>query len=131
MCTFVIDRELKTAEKDIKVYKVIQVKSDGFYAPYQGVKYSSNEITSGQSLKLETIGMELYGESHCIIEQGVHSYAHLEDACVYLPWDWITVEATIPKGTKYYKGYDRIDNNAETYVSEKLIIHPDKVRTLD
>lgn len=130
MCTFVIDRELKTAEEDIKVYKVIQVKSDGFYAPYQGVKYSSNEITSGQSLKLETIGMVSVGMVS-VIKQGVHSYAHLEDAYFYLPGDWITVEATIPKGTKYYKGYDRIDNKKETYVSEKLIIHPDKVRTLD
>lgn len=125
MCTFVIDRDLKTAEEDIKVYKVIQTKSDGFYAPYQGIKYTSNEITSGQSLKLVPCGIV------SLISEGVHSYAHLEDACFYLPGSWTVVEATIPKGTKYYKGSDTIGNRREVYVSEKLIIHPDKVRTLD
>lgn len=125
MCTFVADCELKTAEEDIKVYKVIRVKSDGFYAPYQGMKYASNEITSEHSLELVPFGMT------SLINEGIHSYAHLEDACDYLPWDFIIVEATIPKDTKYYKGFERLNHKGEVYVSEKLIIHPDKVRTLD
>ena len=105
MCLIIIDEKPETAKDDISVYKVLLRNSNGsIETPYQRAN-----VLLGETYKS---ALELNDMS---VEKGLHSFANKADATdealfqqglnfVNANKTVLVVEATIPKGSNYYKG---------------------------
>ena len=129
------------ASKDIICYKVYIPSgiNDTFVSPYQGYKMPKlgKRVQTEFNNKVD-VDSRLYG-GKSYIELGFHPYKNLEDIytiykgfhsfkllsdieeyCRNCFTDYLIVECTIPKDTKYYKG---LYGTVESYCSECIILN--------
>ena len=138
MCAIIEhNNKIQTAQNDIEVYKVVWVKDNGYYAPYQGTPYQSEKVTA-QLGKLFTCTA---GKG---IDEGLHSFMKLVDAmeCAFafnkaaiqpnlivsedyevslFNRNYHVVKAIIPKGSHYYEAVIG-SSYKPTYVSDQLVM---------
>lgn len=123
MCLILENDSVKTiTHTDIVVYKVVtrrrtrSMKSDMFYrSPFYLFDYEKDVIYCG---KLRISVNILSGDR--TVEDGFHSYEHLEDAKRNTgPWS-IVVKCIIPAGSEFCKGRG-IDLTPQ-YASNKIMI---------
>ena len=110
----------RTAVNDIQVYKILKERRTWIFnqikyvSPYYNFKYKLNKIYKSK-LKLDQTRDDVL-----MIENGLHSFTHLQHAEYYRaigePYceTWIIFKAIIPKGSTYYR------NEIGSIVSNKL-----------
>ena len=111
MCLYTLWQKPKIADKDIKVFKVLQNVDGRLLSPYYGAEYIPGKIKWVKNFKYENrllvdtpaekIGLRF-------VHNGLHSYAR-KHGVMYC------FEAVIPKGTPYY-----LSDCGGEYVSLKL-----------
>ncbi len=93
------------AEKDLKVYKILEICYGNIVSPFQYVSYTENELKTVKEFKYH------YSYDNILyIEDGLHCFSKKRSAIDLkksLPKTFI-VECIIPKGTPYFNG---VDNN--------------------
>lgn len=95
----------KTAKKDIKVYKVFEVESEGILrTPFRKTIYE-------YGVEIEVKLRPLINCKHFVLsDNGFHSYTNVEEAIKlrnnirYMYRDFTVTELIIPKGAKYLIG---------------------------
>ena len=160
MSTFSTNPVLKIAEKDIEVFKLIKLVNEDRYAPFRLEKYKTNDISiydkisvisdesdrekNKKSIKDKFESPYIYQSAKDFeyiysFSEGIHSYLNYADAVenkAYLKSIFSSqlfiVKAIIPKGSRYYEGFSRIDNGKKlsskitfdepTIISERLIL---------
>lgn len=108
--------ECKIATEDITCFKVVLGGIPGhFTSLYQGFTY-----TEGVEYH-KSHGMEQFNDSYSLKGEGFHSYIDYPDGYWYNsnPFKCIVI-CTIPKGSKYYEGFD--DSGNDCYCSDKIKI---------
>ena len=118
MCLYTLWQKPKIADKDIKVFKVLQNRDGRLLSPYYGAEYIPGKVKWVKRFKLED---RLLVESKFInsytpterigmrvVHNGLHSYARK-------PQILYSYEAVIPKGSSYY-----LSDCGGEYVSLKL-----------
>lgn len=139
MCTYLKEVELKTATHDIKVYKLVKWEDGKLFAPYRNVEYPSTTLHT----KLGKVVTNPYGSKDRVVPRschsiniGLHSFKSKGEAIKWMNNNFMLspehqiIKATIPKGAMYYEGfwdYDGKKLKIKTIVSDKLILHPEKV----
>lgn len=122
--------DYKTAEEDIKCFKLLRKKTYDFVGFYIGEVV---DIEKGQTIKCfnnnsikKTTDMDLLKNYPCVVGEGaIHSFVDVNgcnDVIEYYNGFYSTVasvwECIIPKGAKYLKGVTF--DNQESYVSSEL-----------
>lgn len=97
MCLFATTQKAIKAKEDIHVYKVVIIKGEKYYTPFQDTLLSETPSCSRTTVK------NYYGK-FTVNEEGIHAYtirtyavnmaACFSDSCV--------IEGIIPKGTYYW-----------------------------
>ena len=108
MCLRIVNETLKTANKDIECYKVLERKSGRLYSPYQDHKYYLGKSNPDVSLKITVKGKFFIEKT---VHKGYHSFSYYKDAVKEIE-DWgienvgayVVVRCIIPKGAMYYSG---------------------------
>lgn len=133
------DNKVKTATEDIVCWKVLEKTGDNVYrSPYEHYPYKLNTTIKDDGNRVQNIEKKIYGG--CF-----HTYMNMEDAfqsmtmsnnevdhirkrwpgkgyprfnCYYS----VVVKCIIPKGTKYYEGTFKNEQNdlARSYASKRL-----------
>lgn len=114
---------MKTATRNIKVYKAFTGTNLQANSPYQCFPWST--LQKGKVLAAAYFD---YREDICCA--GIHGTKLLADAAIAIEhWEGIVWEAIIPKGTLYYqstsqKSRDRYHSNAKgpTFRAERMIL---------
>ena len=112
MC-FVIHKDhpkAKVAEKDIKVYKVLENNRGRLISTYQYFKYNPKQLYHSK------IVIEPWREK-LLIDEGLHSFSSLkgvDDHISCCAWEACVCEFIIPKGSEYYYNPDK-----QEYVSDQ------------
>lgn len=116
--------KVKTAEKDIVCYKVVEkrVKS-GYVTPFFNMPISIGEEYGDVSLEKKD---NMYEE--IVVEEGYHSLKTFEDAADYTAMLMLAhqvcftiIKCVIPKGAKYYDGRTPMLGKLHNgYVSDKI-----------
>lgn len=138
MCAIIEhNNQVQTAQNDIEVYKVVWVKNNGYYAPYQCIPYLSEKVTA-------QLGKPFTCTAGKMIDEGLHSFMELSDAmeCAFalnektispkikvsedyevslFNRDYHVVKAIIPKGSHYYEAVTG-SSYKPTYVSDQLVM---------
>ena len=151
MCTYLKPEEknIRIAEKAIKVFKIVKVKNGKLYAPYghgwsrETVPYKSSKQITGKLPTPKHCGTypTIMGKKDFyVIHDGVHSFAVQYDAQCHADYlnefynengsaKYVVVESRIPKNTRYIKGYNKMvslpvigtfDLAEDVFVSEKV-----------
>ena len=130
MCTFITDENIKIADKDIEVYKIVCVQKHKVYAPFRLIRYPHTLLRAhlGTPEYAGTLGSDHISS----IDTGIHSFmdkVSADKCCSNTLWH--VVKATIPKGSQYYLGYSDYYGPGlfvgHVYVSDQLRLHPDGV----
>jgi len=142
MCCYFTTPKLQKSDKDITVYKLVYKSKDGqLYAPFRRTRYSlSDSLYSklGRPHKIDVYTCDNPTKLfRCFkVSLGLHTFKFKGDAIRWMDKNFMLsqehqiIKATIPKGTMYYEGfwdYDGKKLKTRTFVSEKLILHPEKV----
>jgi hypothetical protein len=130
MCTFITDENIKIADKDIEVYKIVCVHKHKVYAPFRLIRYPHTLLRAhlGTPEYAGTLGSDHISS----IDTGIHSFMDKvsADKCCFNTL-WHVVKSTIPKGSQYYLGYSDYYGPGlfvgHVYVSDQLRLHPDGV----
>lgn len=130
MCTYITDENIKIADKDIEVYKIVCVHKHKVYAPFRLIRYPHTLLRAhlGTPEYAGTLGSDHISS----IDTGIHSFMDKvsADKCCFNTL-WHVVKATIPKGSQYYLGYSDYYGPGlfvgHVYVSDQLRLHPDGV----
>lgn len=108
--------KLRTAIKDIVVYKVLSVtKGDVLITPFRNF-----EVVIGNTYTSDLGELEHKFKKSLLsrkIEKGLHSFKNISNAYDYKWTGDVIVECVIPKGSKYRFGRF---NNEQSYVSDTL-----------
>ena len=108
------------AEKDIKVFKAIVKKGDGFVTSFWNYPVKLGEMLIPSETHIYD-KMECNNNNHqtYVSIQDGYIHAYFDKRCFYLTpfFDSLFVESFIPKGTRYY-----IDMDLDTICAEKLFI---------
>ena len=122
MCMFVKNPELLTAEKPIKVWKILlKLSEDTYYTPIQlvEVKVGDTLYASKPDKPVINCYKTLFRKiiTKRIDEQGVHAYQKKEYAKSVSLNRWrVVTEWEIPKGCKYW--LEEIQGNEKVYSEE-------------
>lgn len=117
--------ELKTAEKDIPIYKIMQQEGEILYSFYRNYKYSLNkEVQSEIIFNDKIIIFEKYKpEGYYIVRKALHSYSssvmtsiYIEHLNTIISKKIVKVRGIIPKGSQYCQNYKG------EYISDRLIL---------
>lgn len=130
MCTYLTNKDIKIADKDIEVYKIVCVDKHKVYAPFRKIRYPTTLVRGHLGTpEYETTLGSVHISS---VDTGIHSFMHkvsAEKCC--RDTRWYVAKATIPKGSPYYLGYyDYYGPDlfvGQVYVSDQLRLHPDGV----
>lgn len=130
MCTYLINKDIKIADKDIEVYKIVCVQKHKVYAPFRLMRYANTLLRAqlGTPEYVETLGSDHISS----IETGIHSFMDKVSADKHCRnTSWHVAKATIPKGSQYYLGYYDYYGPGlfvgRVCVSDQLRLHPDGV----
>jgi len=115
------ESKLRVATRDIKVYKMMMIRSDGKeITPFNDYELKQTNITE----------LQIKPSIHYSIDLGFHSYAKLSDANAQAKcwdadnYDHYVVRCIIPKGAKYWDGTSNnianYNGKLKSYVSNKL-----------
>lgn len=128
MCLHTNQSKPFIAKEDITCYKIVNKISDTkVESDVMEFFYTLNKLYTIPELKL--VKSKIIGSyfKKYIIAEGFHSYIQLSDAVIdckcelsLLSSTRIIVECIIPKGSKYFLGYN--DYRFECYCSDKIII---------
>lgn len=133
------DKEMRVADEDITVFKVMRKIQNGVYSSY----YMEYPYTLGKTYEMNGLKSHKWKDGYVTIEKGFHSYSMECHICaiyndseqnhkqIYITqrdtmgmigvyqytYDICIVECKIPKGSIYYR------NSYDEIVSEKIIIN--------
>ena len=116
--------KVKTAEKDIVCYKVVEKGAkSGYVTPFFNMPISIGEEYGDVSLEKKD---NIYNE--IVVEEGYHSLKTFEDAANYTAMltlvhqvSFTIVKCVIPKGAKYYDGMTPMFGKLhDGYASDKI-----------
>lgn len=123
---------VKTANKDITVYKVVELRPDNTYRSqyvsfkYElGVRYKAGVDWPEGCVHTGHYDYE-YGRYTQIIAHGFHSYDDLAHAELHLQESWLdsiqtyVMECHIPKGAKYIAGMNNDIISSEIIIDKQL-----------
>lgn len=102
----------KRAEKDITVYKRLEIRLGILTTPHQLEHVFSRRIAAADVnpfKKQVTLLKWLWKRltlRHVMIEEGIHSYTTQAMSISYCGCNHVVIESTIPAGTWYVKGID-------------------------
>lgn len=118
-------QESEITENDITCYKRLEYNKhcNAYITPYMGFR-----VILGKTYKAE-LRVNTYNRFHDSVNDGIHSYAHKEDAMNEKCRDEVVVKCVIPKGSSYFfGGY----NDFEGYASNQLtyIIEPSLLKKI-
>lgn len=135
-----VSSQLRTATKDIKVYKILSKTNDRFYSFIQRFTYTkgyhyyqkpdSTTDENGFGIRKRKAPYKP------TVHEGFHSYTKMPTLSVIanLPSWRVVVEMIIPKGAKYYRGRRKspgeIVSNEIIFPSDAKVITPSKARRL-
>lgn len=116
--------KVKTAEKDIVCYKVVEKRAKyGYVTPFFNMPISIGEEYGDVSLEKKDNIYEI------VVEEGYHSLKTFEDAADYTAMLMLVhrvcftiIKCVIPKGAKYYNGWTPIFGCKlyNSYASDKI-----------
>jgi len=116
--------KVKTAEKDIVCYKVVEkLAKSGYVTPFFNMPISIGEEYGDVSLEKKGNIYEV------VVEEGYHSLKTFEDAANYAAMlmlvrhvSFTIIKCVIPKGAKYYDGMTPIFGYKlyNSYASDKI-----------
>ena len=116
MCLRVFQKYPNISDKDITCYKVVYDTANIFKMKslYSDFFYELGKVYNTE------IGFKNYS-----IFEGFHSFKNYDDAVdFYYNHDGsMIVECTIPKGSKYYDGYEGIKSTIPGFASNQLIMN--------
>ena len=134
MCLTTKAKKVSIAEDDIVCYKVVMLCSDGeFITPFQKAVIP-NAIISGKSPFLASGDKEItywpIFDEYTVGQGYIHTYEELVSAVRFCKSEvmleenishvsYLIFECRIPKGTKYYAGWNDIYESS--FASEKII----------
>ncbi len=121
-----IEKTKLTAEEDITCFKLLKLKEDKLFTPFNEMEYVKDKAVKSELKKVQ--GNSVEEGLHCFEkrESAIDLYNNiaetsLNDHSSY----YVVAECTIPKGSKYYYGnffLHNVDKIATGYASNKLII---------
>lgn len=108
---------LVKADKDIKVYKIIDKGNKSLFKFFQ---YNPHQVyTLPRPLQAHSLAKNWLSIDKSVVEEGFHSYELLSTAQLRAKYEHYlkVVEFVIPAGEFYYKGVDAVDDPCYTSTS--------------
>ena len=130
------DVDKHVAKTDMIVYKIVdKISNDKYVSVFQLCSYEKDKVYK-TSINTRIVTVKPKGEvlypfilpKARIIDEGFHSYKHLEDAKSIAEMGNIIIKCIIPKGSTFYNGfqeYTLADGSSaliDQYVSDKIIV---------
>lgn len=142
MCCYFNIPKMQKSDKDITVYKLVYKSKNGqLYAPFRRTRYNLSDSLYSKLGRPHKV--DIYTDANpdkpfrCFeVSQGLHSFKSKGEAIKWMYENFMLssehqiIKATIPKGAMYYEGFWHYDGKklkTKTIVSDKLILHPEKV----
>lgn len=100
MCLLATTQMPLIAQEDIKVYKLVIIKNNVYYTPFQRCKLTERPKSSETVAKVNSV-------YNCVEKQAVHAYTNKKAAIRmgqngFYMFNWAVIEGIIPKGTLYW-----------------------------